>query len=64
MGHYLPMEHRLSGGEGFPVNIHEVALERVRAPLGELSRLDPSIEMQSRCLNRWSRHLFCAAATA
>jgi hypothetical protein len=35
MGRYLPMEHRLSGGEGFPVNIHEVALERVRARLGE-----------------------------
>src|SRR5437773_5270717 len=36
----------------------EAALERVRARLGELSRQDPSIEMQLSMPDQWSRHLF------
>ena len=38
----------------------EAALERVRARLGELSRQDPSIEMQFSMPDQWSRHLFLA----
>jgi hypothetical protein len=38
----------------------EAALERVRARLGELSRPDPSIEMQFSMPDQWSRHLFLA----
>jgi hypothetical protein len=40
----------------------EAALERVRARLGELSRQDPSIEMQFSMPDQWSRH--CADAMA
>ena len=38
----------------------EAALDRVRARLGELSRQDPSIEMQFSMPDQWSRHLFLA----
>ena len=38
----------------------EAALERVRERLGELSRQDPSIEMQFSMPDQWSRHLFLA----
>ena len=42
----------------------EAALERVRARLGELSRQDPSIEMQFSMPDQWSRHLFlCTVPT-
>src|SRR5258706_13518894 len=34
----------------------EAALEHVRAGLGELSRLDPSLEMQFSRPDQWSRH--------
>ena len=38
----------------------EAALERVRSRLGELSRQNPSIEMQFSMPDQWSRHLFLA----
>ena len=41
----------------------EAALERVRARLGELSRQDPSIELQFSMPDQWSRHLFLALPT-
>jgi len=53
-------------GRDGPANgsLAEAALERVRARLGELSRQDPSIEMQFSMPDQWSRHLFsCVVPT-
>ena len=38
----------------------EAALERVRARLAELEKLDPPIEMQFSMADQWSRSLFLA----